>query len=156
MIEFEIPGRGHYALKNLVLDLNGTIALDGHVIPGVEEKIEALRNSLSITILTADTHGLAAEVGKDLNIAVHKLTPGNEPEQKLDFIRQLGSEYTVCIGNGANDAYMLQEAALGICVLGPEGTAFEAVTNADVVARDIQTALDMLIHPLRLIATLRK
>jgi soluble P-type ATPase len=51
---------------------------------------------------------------------------------------------------------MLHEAALGICVLGPEGMAVEALMAADVVAPSVLDALDLLYHPLRLMATLRR
>jgi soluble P-type ATPase len=51
---------------------------------------------------------------------------------------------------------MLQAAALGIAVLGPEGLAAEAWQAADVVMASIHDALDLLLHPRRLVATLRK
>jgi hypothetical protein len=37
MASLEIPGRGHVKLSPLVLDLNGTVSIDGKVIPGVAE-----------------------------------------------------------------------------------------------------------------------
>jgi soluble P-type ATPase len=61
----------------------------------------------------------------------------------------------VAIGNGRNDVNMLAEAALGIAVMGPEGTSSEAVRAADVVVMSINEALDVLLHPERLKATLR-
>ena len=51
---------------------------------------------------------------------------------------------------------MLQEAALGIAVLGPEGLAAEALLAADVVVASIEDALDLLLRPHRLVATLRE
>jgi len=41
-------------------------------------------------------------------------------------------------------------------VLGPEGASVESVTSCDVIVRDINVALDLLIKPERLIAMLRK
>ena len=60
------------------------------------------------------------------------------------------------IGNGANDADMLQTAAVGIAVLGAEGLAAETLLAADVVCANPLDALDLLLNPRRLIATLRK
>ena len=40
-------------------------------------------------------------------------------------------------------------------MIGPEGASAELVMAADVVVHDIRDALDMIIHPLRLKATLR-
>jgi P-type E1-E2 ATPase len=82
--------------------------------------------------------------------------PQGEASQKAAFVRGLGAEHVVAIGNGANDAAMLQKAAIGIAVLGPEGLALEALLAADVVAPDILTALELLQDPARLVATLRR
>jgi soluble P-type ATPase len=61
----------------------------------------------------------------------------------------------VALGNGRNDRLMLKEAALGIALLQAEGAAVEALLAADVVAPDILVALDLLLAPDGLIATLR-
>jgi len=37
MIEFSIPGREEMKLSYLLLDYNGTLALDGDLLPGVRE-----------------------------------------------------------------------------------------------------------------------
>jgi soluble P-type ATPase len=50
---------------------------------------------------------------------------------------------------------MLKAAALGIAVVLEEGAAMETVMDADVVFTSINSALDLLTNPLRLIATLR-
>jgi hypothetical protein len=68
-------------------------------------------------------------------------------------VQSLGTEWTVCIGNGRNDHLMLEAAALRIAVLQQEGTAAEALT-ADVMVPDILAALNLLLQPRRLIATL--
>jgi hypothetical protein len=46
-----------------------------------------------------------------------------------------------------NDAPALREAALGIAVLGPEGTATATLAAADIVCRSVLNALDMLSTP---------
>jgi soluble P-type ATPase len=40
-------------------------------------------------------------------------------------------------------------------VVGPEGAAVDALQASDVVATSIQSALDLLLNPQRLVATLR-
>ena len=156
MIEIDIPGKGVYRFEHLVLDLNGTISLDGAVIEGVSERLELLRRLVDIVIVTADTQGKAKELGKDLRVEIHILHPGDEQEQKFRLVRQLGSEVTVSMGNGSNDASMLKESGLGICILGPEGASSETMANCDLVISDINAALDLLLKPGRLIATLRR
>jgi len=156
MLEISIPGRGRYELKDLVLDLNGTMAVDGEVTEGVEEKLKMLSKLLSISVVTADTHGSAWRFDESLKIKAQRIEEGKEDVQKLTLVQQLGRENTVSIGNGSNDALMLKEAALGICVLGKEGTSIDALMNCDVVVSNINIALELLLHPDRLVATLRK
>ena len=70
-------------------------------------------------------------------------------------MRELGPENVVAIGNGANDALMLKEAALGIAVIGEEGCSAALMKEADLVVTDIMNALGLVAHPERLVATLR-
>jgi len=79
----------------------------------------------------------------------------NESSQKAALVEELGAERVVAMGNGANDVAMLQRAALGIAMLGGERLATACFNAADLVAPDIVTALDLLLFPRRLIATLR-
>jgi P-type E1-E2 ATPase len=165
MLTVEIPGYGQLALEHLVLDLNGTLALDGEVLPGVAERLAALSSHLPVHLLTADTRGRGAATAAALGISLHRLAPGfvvsaqpngDEASQKRAFVESLGAERVAAIGNGANDAEMLAVAALGVAVLGPEGLARAAWQNADLIVPDINAALDLLLHPQRLIATLRR
>lgn len=156
MIEVVIPGRGQYKFEHLVLDLNGTIALDGEIIEGVEERLQKLSKLLGVFIVTADTFGSAAELGEKLQTKMHLVEKENEDSQKLALVEKLGKGKTVCIGNGSNDASMLRESAIGICVLGKEGASVEAIMSSDLVVPDINDALEMLLTTDRLIATLRR
>lgn len=151
----EIPGRGTLALEHLVLDFTGTLSLDGRLLPGVKERLQELAKHLTVHILTADTFGTAREACRDLPATVHLLQQPLGAPEKEEFIRRLGVEKVVAIGNGVNDTLMVREAALGIMILGPEGAAVQAVQSADVLVRDILDGLDLLLHPKRLIATLR-
>jgi soluble P-type ATPase len=84
------------------------------------------------------------------------ILPGeDQARRKLEYVQRLGPDMTVCVGNGRNDRLMLQEAGLGIAVVQTEGAAAQTVLAADVLVPDILTALDLLTHPLRLVATLR-
>ena len=156
MLTFDIPGREALCLETLVLDLNGTISLDGAVVPGVGERVEKLKaKGLDIYLLTADTRGTGAAIAKALGIVLHHLAAGDEKGLKQAFVQQCGADRTAAVGNGANDAGMLQVAALGIVVLHVEGAAIAALQAADVVVPNILAALDLLLEPKRLIATLR-
>jgi len=155
MVELTIPGRGILRLKYLVLDLNGTLTLDGELIDGVVERLEQLRKDFTVCLLTADMHGTATKLAADLQLELKRIKPTAEREQKSAVVRELGEQQVVAIGAGANDAAMLKAAALGIAVLGPEGLATSVLSAADIVAPGITEALDLLLVPDRLIATLR-
>lgn len=156
MIHVQIPGRKYYTFRHLVLDMNGTIALDGELLEGVTDRIQRLSDKLDITIITADTHGSASKLERYPWTKVHVVKKGGEGFQKAALVRELGCFRTIAIGNGSNDAAMLRESGLGICVLGAESTSLDAIMNSNLVVRDIKDALDLLLAPKRLIATLRK
>ncbi|MEE9611391.1 MAG: hypothetical protein V3W19_09070 [Desulfatiglandales bacterium] len=155
MIKIAVPGYKNLKFKYLVLDYNGTLSCDGKILNGVKDALKALAENLQIHILTADTFGKARSqlVGVPCELSI--LPSANQDTGKLDYVKRLSSEFTVCIGNGRNDRLMLKEAALGIAVVLEEGTAVDTLVAADVVCNSINSALELLRNPLRLIATLR-
>ena len=156
MLELTIPGRGELRIEHLVTDVNGTLALDGILHDGLAKRIGLLRDRLQIHLLTADTHGRQSIIDGQLNLTAVRITGGNEAQQKANYVKTLGADSVVAIGQGANDALMLKEAALGICILSKEGLAPGTLLAADLLVPDIFSALDLLEKPLRLIASLRK
>lgn len=155
MIDIDIPGAAPLALAHLVLDHNGTLALDGALLPGVADALRELAGALDIHVVTADTFGSAREALGDLPLRLVVLPPGQQDEAKRRHVEQLGAGHCVAIGNGRNDRLMLASAALGIAVVQWEGAAVQTLLAADVVAADIVAALELLLHPSRLVATLR-
>jgi P-type E1-E2 ATPase len=155
MIQIDIPNGPQLHLEQLVLDLNGTLAVDGALLPGVATRIASLSERLDIFLLTANTHGGGAETAQKLGIHFTQLAPGPGGVQKERFVQQLGPGTVITVGNGANDAAMLKTAALGIAVNGAEGAAPNAILSADIYVPNILDALDLLLFPDRLRATLR-
>ena len=156
MLKFNIPGPGDYTLEHLVMDVNGTLAVDGQLIEGVAAMIASLRDQLTIHLLTADTHGWQAVIDQQLGLTALRITPGGESLQKADYVRRLGSEKVAAIGQGANDAEMLAAAHLGICVMSMEGVATETLLASDLIAPTILSALELLEKPMRIVASLRR
>ncbi len=155
MIELDIPGFGRLTLHHLVLDYNGTLALDGRIQPGVLSRLTQLGATLNTHILTADTFGTVRSTFGTGDHNVHILQPGDERKAKADFVRTLGPQSCACMGNGNNDSEMLREAGLAVAVLQPEGVAKAALNAAHIVVPGIEAGLDLLLHPARLKATLR-
>jgi soluble P-type ATPase len=118
--------------------------------------LNTLRDRLTIHLVTADTHNRQDEIDRILGMRAIRIQPGEEAEQKAEYIRKLGADQVVSIGQGANDELMLKESRLGICVLSREGATTTTLLSADLIVPDILSALELIEKPLRLIATLRK
>jgi len=155
MLKLNVPGYKTLSLSFLVLDYNGTIACDGHLIPGIKELLTELSQHLAIHVLTADTFGSVKEELQGIPCETVVIAKENQAQAKANYVRKLDVKKVVCIGNGRNDILMLKEAALGIAVIQTEGCAGEALLAADAVVQNIHDALNILRHPLRLTATLR-
>ena len=155
MIEITVPGGKNLRIVHLVLDHNGTLAVDGFLIEGVRECLKELSQSLRIHVVTADTFGKASDQLAGVSCELTVLPTSSQSQAKREFVKGLGSNHTVCIGNGRNDELMLKEAVLGIAVILEEGAAVETIVAADVVCTSIIAALELLKNPLRLTATLR-
>ena len=159
-IEVDLPCGTFYDLSHLVMDLNGTITVDGKLIDGVVERLQKVSEVLNIHIITADTNQTIEEVQRELacipDIKFYSLRSGRGDLQKLEYIEALGRDHTAAMGNGCNDALMLKEASLGICIMGKEGASIDALLASNVVFYDIRDALDIFLQPHRMIATLRK
>lgn len=156
MLRFAIPGRELLEIEHIVLDFNGTFACDGKVLPGVAERLNALADRVAVHIFTADTFGTAREACAGIRAKVVVTRQPVVGPEKERYVAELGAGKTAAIGNGANDVLMLRRAALAILVLGPEGAAVEALLAADVVVKEINEGLDLLLNPKRLVATLRR
>jgi P-type E1-E2 ATPase len=156
MICIDIPGGASLRLEHLVLDFNGTLACDGVLLPGVRERLESLSRAIRIHVVTADTFNRARIELADLPCELCVLESREQMRAKLEYVERLGAERTACVGNGRNDALMMEAAALGIAVVQAEGAAPQTLRAADVIVRDIGDALDLLVQPRRLAATLRQ
>lgn len=155
MIEIAIPGFGQVRLQHLVSDYNGTLALDGRLLPGVADAVRALSTRLSIHVVTADTFGLAAAELVGLPVRLHITPVDSQDLAKLAYVQALGPDTVVAMGNGRNDRHMLKVAAVGIALSQREGLATETLLNADLVLPGVLDAFELLAHPKRLTATLR-
>jgi len=154
-MELNIPGNGTLDIKNILLDYNGTLAVDGVLIPGVEDVLNDLSAKYSIHVITADTFGSAESELKNVHCTFRKLNPENQSEAKLQYLTNLGKDVTSCVGNGKNDRLMIKESILGISIIQAEGAFTETVMVSDIICHDIFAALEFFRTPKRLIATMR-
>lgn len=155
-MEIFIPGSQPLHIRHLVFDFNGTLACNGKLIDGVEDRLNKLSDNYNIHVITADTFGTVQ--GQIENICCELVViPGKDQEQaKANFVRVLSPSSCICFGNGANDKSMIENAALGIAIMGKEGASTKTLLSSDITINDINDALDLFIYPDRLKATLRK
>jgi P-type E1-E2 ATPase len=155
MLEVTVPDAGVLRLQHLVLDFNGTLACDGVLLAGVAERMSRLAQQLTVHVVTGDTFGSARSALAAAPCALTILPGHGQAEAKRAMLEQLGAQVTACIGNGNNDRLMLERAALSIAVMQEEGAAVATLLAADLAVHSVLDALDLLIHPQRLAASLR-
>jgi len=155
MIRVEIPGKGVFEFEHFVTDFSGTLSEDGILLPQMKEKLNKLSEHLNVHVLTSDTFGRAREQLKGVNCTLHVLEGKGHVVQKERYVWNLGGETVVALGNGNNDVLMLNAAKLGIAVCLKEGCSRQAVDAAKIFVLSPVDAIDLLLTPKRLIATLR-
>jgi soluble P-type ATPase len=155
MFSIEIPGYGKLELDHFVTDFSGTLSEDGHLLPGVKEKINELSALLNIHVLTSDTFGRAKKELKNIQCVLHVLEGEDHILQKENYINMLGADRVVSLGNGNNDVRMLRASKLGISVCLREGCSRKAIDASNIFVLSPNDAFDLFLNPKRLIASLR-
>lgn len=155
MISISIPGWGDLDIEYLVVDYNGTCAFDGSMKDDAKEMLEKISRYIKVFIITSDSYGTIDTKGNAVEFSIIKVGKEGSANDKGRIVRELGPEKVVAIGNGANDSMMLREAALGIAVIGSEGASAQLIREADIVANNIVDAVGIILHPERMLATLR-
>jgi soluble P-type ATPase len=155
MIQIDIQEFGILKLEHFVTDYSGTLSEDGRVLPEVKEKLNALSEKLTVHVITSDTFGMARKELEGVNCTIHVLEGPGHVFQKEKYVLSLGAEGVVALGNGNNDAKMLRAAKVGISVCLKEGVSVEALKAAKILVRSPIDAIDLLLNPKRLTATLR-
>ena len=128
--------------------------MDGELLDGVKARLDDLSKDLDIHVLTADTFGKARSALADVP-SRSLCCPQKTKRQASSDTSPANPSQVVYIGNGRNDRLALEVAALAIAVVQTEGTSVSTLVVSDVVMPNVLDALDLLTHPLRLIATLR-
>lgn len=153
-MKYQVPGMGELELKTVILDLNGTISVNGNLVEGVHERLAKLRElQYKIILFTGNTRGDADDIARDLGI---DWVQAKDADAKADEARKLEPETCVSIGNGLIDLELMKAVKLRIVTLQAEGVHVQTLLNSDIVIPTINDALDLLINPDVLIASLRK
>lgn len=150
-----IPGKRELNVKNVVFDYNGTIAVNGFIKSEIKVKLNELSKILNIYVLTADTYGTAKKECESLGINIRTFPRENAAKCKREILEDLGTNETICVGNGYNDIEMCKYATLSIGVMEAEGICSALISSTDILVRSIEEAIELLLNTNRIIATLR-
>lgn len=154
MLTFDIPGREPLTISQVVFDYNGTLALDGIMMPEVRELIPKLAKVVKVYVITADTFGLVRKECEGLPVEITVFPRANAGKCKEEIVRGLTGG-TACVGNGNNDIPMCDAADLSIAVINEETMCAALLNHVDVFAPSIRSAIELFLKPGRLVATLR-
>lgn len=157
MISIQLPDGYSYELEYAVFDYNGTLALDGVLSAPVKTMLVELAKTIQVSIITADTFGMArGELEGVAGVTLIVLKDGEGGMEKARYVKELGRERVVAVGNGMNDKSMFNIAALSICVAGMEGASIDTLLASHIVVPNAEAAIGLLLNPKRLVATLRR
>ena len=152
-MRYSVRGGETFELDTIVLDLNGCLSVHGELVPGVEPRIVALRESgFKIILFTGDLRGTAAELCGHLGIDFTLTQSSIEKEAEMV---KLGPN-CAAIGNARIDNGTFKHAKVSVLTLQAEGIHTGCLDKVDIIVPSINDALDLFLHPDSLTATLRE
>ena len=158
-VTVKIPGFGDRHIQTLLADYDGTLCCHGEIAQSIKERLERLAEVIDIHILTADRKAKGNEYFGRLPVKVHVLSEKDQDVQKRDYLIDFKTMNVVVFGNGNNDRLLLQAVKTGgglcIAVQNGEGCAVDALINSHLLAANPAEAMDLLLNPDTLAATLR-
>jgi soluble P-type ATPase len=158
-IQVQIPGFGAFDIRTVVTDFTGTHSRFGVLTKGVRERLQKLSEVVDIIVLTSDTFGTCAKQMAGLDLRVEILPSDKADRAKQVFVNELGPATVAAFGNGRNDRLMLKAVkkagGLAVAVDNGEGCATEALFSSHIFVHGSTMALDLLLVPDALKATLR-
>jgi len=154
----DIPGFGRFECTTVVSDYTGTHSFDGTIQPGVRSRLIELAKRVELHIVTADSFGTAARELAGI-AEPYLLRSERHDVEKAEYVSRLDLRHVAAFGNGNNDRLMLKAVkdggGLAVAVDNGEGCAVDAILNANLFVTGAENAIDLLLEPVRLKATLR-
>jgi soluble P-type ATPase len=158
-IAIDIPGFGKRQIRTIISDYTGTLSRRGKLSPGVKSRLLRLQKLVDVKIVTADTYGMAAHQLKRIAAPHFLKRASGQDKEKRDFAKQFDLLHVAAFGNGNNDRLLLRAVksagGLAIAVDNGEGVALDALLAVHIFISGAANALDLLLNPNALKATLR-
>ncbi|MCD5380716.1 HAD family hydrolase [Candidatus Gracilibacteria bacterium] len=152
-MKYNIPDVGEYEINTIVLDLNGTLSVNGIIEDDTIDKLSQLKElGFEIILLTGDQRGTAQGFCDKLGLTLLKAKNG---EDKTELMKQFNPETTAAIGNARIDIGTFKGAKISIATLQSEGIHTGIIEHVDIIIPRIQDALNIFIEPDVMAATMR-
>jgi len=153
-MKYDFSNQSSIEIKTIVLDLNGTLAVNGQLVVGVAERIERLKNELGfrLILLSGDQRGNGSFIANALGIDFRK---ANSREEKECAILEYDCKTTAAIGNARIDIGTFKQAKIAIATLQGEGIHTGILKEVDIIVPSILDALDLFIDPDSFKATMK-
>ena len=153
-MKYQVPEVGEIEINTIVMDLNGTLSVNGKIPEGVKEKLAKLKAlEINVVLFTGDQRGTAADLCKEYGIDFVRTKSGLEKEEAM---KKYDSETTAAIGNARIDIGTFKHAKVSIATLQSEGIHSGIINSVDVIVPSINDALDFFIDTDTFSATMRK
>ena len=147
------PNKETINIENIVLDLNGTLAVNGRVSEKTKQLVLELKQlKYRVVLISGDIRGNAAEIAKELDL---ELFLGANSFAKAEQMQRFDKERTAAIGNARIDIGTFQNAKISIATIQSEGIHTGILQYVDVLVPTIEDALGLFIDVKSLEATLR-
>lgn len=153
-MKYTVPYVEEFEINTIVLDLNGTLSVNGKIPAGAKERIVKLQQlGFKLILFSGDQRGTARKICNSLGIELRLTQTGKDKEREM---RKLDCKKCASIGNARIDIGTFKHAKLSILTLQAEGIHARAIKHADIIVPSINDALDLFLNPDSLCATLRK
>lgn len=140
-------------IKNIIVDLNGTLSVQGVISDHSQLLIKQLLDlSYNIVLISGDLRGNAALQAEKLGIDFLLAKSSEEKEARMKAFKK---EETAAIGNARIDIGTFKRAKISIATLQSEGIHTGILKHVDIIVPSIEDALNLFIDTKSLEATLR-
>jgi len=151
---FNIPQGESFEINTIVLDLNGTLTVNGILLEETKQLIIKLKElKYKIVLISGDIRGNAKTIADELEI---ELLLGKTSDKKALQMNFFDKETTAAIGNARIDIGTFKNAKLSIATLQAEGIHTEILKYIDIIVPNINDALNLFINKKSLEGTLRE
>jgi P-type E1-E2 ATPase len=150
---YNIPKGETIEINTIVLDLNGTLTVNGKLESSTEKLVKQLQNKgFRLVLISGDIRGNAKAIADKLGMDLYL---GSTSDEKAAQMQQFDKSKTAAIGNARIDIGTFENAILSIATLQSEGIHTTIIKHVDIIVPSIDNALQLFLDKKSLEGTLR-